>query len=330
MLIETVLSFAENESNPFHYRFASHPYWAFWIKNIHDRRAITEQTGIVCNDIDVLSKFDSPEKLETELSKGFGSSLMRTLSSRTKNIPGTRSYWWIQMQNLIQAMDTYGSPTIFFTLSAADYQWRDIQRIMPWSEDIRCNSLHQISFNDRKRMVVTNPHLATWYFKKRTDILISKLIPLLGVTHYWYRIENQHRGSDHAHGCLWLKYAPDMSVLGRKIKLGHVANIKLDVLNGDKHIFTDNDCPEWFQDKRYLFSEEDLAASKISTHALVKKFERAVKRDLQKRRRGKHKYKSVAFFSGQGVFICTMSDTTLEFDHNLQLEIRDTRMSHQA
>ena len=79
----------------------------------------------------------------------------------------------------------------------------------------------------KKEMVVKNPHIATWYFKTKLDLLISKLKPILGIKHYWLRIESQHRGSDHCHGTLWLRDDPGLTNLSNIIKLGYIASEKI-------------------------------------------------------------------------------------------------------
>jgi ATP-dependent DNA helicase PIF1 len=56
----------------------------------------------------------------------------------------------------------------------------------------------------------SNPHIAAAYLDKRLLVYFKEfMVPLLGITHFWYRFEWQERGSGHIHGFLWLKDAPD-------------------------------------------------------------------------------------------------------------------------
>lgn len=102
-----------------------------------------------------------------------------------------------------------GSPSIFFTLSAADLQWPDLHKHMPEEipvpagDDRAGRRQHTLALNN-------NPHIAAAYLDKRLQLFMKHfLIPLLGVAHFWYRYEWQEGGSGHIHGFLWLKDAPN-------------------------------------------------------------------------------------------------------------------------
>lgn len=103
-----------------------------------------------------------------------------------------------------------GMPTIFFTLSAADYHWPDLFRLL------QPNS-NPDSLNDQERRVLMheNPAKVAWFFKERCDIFMREfMMKFFSVKDFWYRYEWQHRGSPHIHGLLWLQDAPDCSDIG--------------------------------------------------------------------------------------------------------------------
>ena len=177
-----------------------------------------------------MGRLNDDEYIQKEFAKGFKSPYVRTFSSRVKNIRGTQSYWFQMCQNLISAIDDYGAPTIFFTLSAADYHWIELQRLMPWPKSVTQNGLSKLSIAQKKEMVVKNPHIATWFFKTKLDLLMATLKPILGIKHFWLRIESQHRGSDHCHGAIWLRDDPGLTKLSNTIKLGHIASEKIKTL----------------------------------------------------------------------------------------------------
>ena len=265
----------------FIYRFANDSIWPYWSMNIRDRQTIAQQISVVSHEKKMLAKLDDIAFITREFSKGYNSSFVRSFSSRIKNLPGTNAYWFAHTQNLMSGMDEFRAPTIFFSLSAADYHWTDLQRFMPWPESIKKNGLHKLTIHQKKEMVVNNPHIATWYFTKKFEILIQKLIPILGITNYWARIESQFRGSDHIHGALWLADAPDLAQLSHNVKLGYIARKKLDILfEQTEDINTDKHEKIWFQDKSSLFTHKQLHANRLEMRALQSQFIIALQKDI--------------------------------------------------
>ena len=68
-------------------------------------------------------------------------------------------------ENLLSAMLFLKPPTIFFSLSCADFHWRDLHQLMPYTNYTRFEDL---KFNDRVKMINTNPHITAWHFEQRT------------------------------------------------------------------------------------------------------------------------------------------------------------------
>lgn len=120
------------------------------------------------------------------------------------NLRGTRAYWRQRCSELIQMVRQLGTPTIFFTLSAADYHWPDLFRIL--SPDTDPNLLDE---RQRSTLMHENPSTVAWFFQKRCDIFMKKFMTrFFPVKDFWYRFEWQFRGSPHIHGLLWLENAP--------------------------------------------------------------------------------------------------------------------------
>src|SRR5687767_8586757 len=85
---------------------------------------------------------------------------------------------------------------IFFTFSAADFHWPELNKLMPDNGIIGSGS----DSTERQRNIIENPHIAAWFFNKRFDIFLKDvLIPQWDLEDYWYRYEWQHRGSVHVH-----------------------------------------------------------------------------------------------------------------------------------
>ena len=107
-----------------------------------------------------------------------------------------------------------GSPSFFFTLSAADLQWPDLHKHMP-SELSAENAPTQDNTGKRERRqrrlaLERNPHIAASYLDQRVQIFMKHYMPtVFPMEHFWYRYEWQERGSGHIHGFVWLKDAPN-------------------------------------------------------------------------------------------------------------------------
>ncbi|KAK3911591.1 Filaggrin [Frankliniella fusca] len=90
----------------------------------------------------------------------------------------TKSYWSSRCGELLDIVNQLGTPTIFFTLSSADYHWPDLYRLLGY---------------DVKTLTV----------QEKAD-LISKN-PLVADSFFYARYEFQHRGSIHVHGIAWFE-----------------------------------------------------------------------------------------------------------------------------
>ncbi|PGH14938.1 hypothetical protein GX50_09011, partial [[Emmonsia] crescens] len=99
--------------------------------------------------------------------------------------------------------------SVFFTLSAADHQWHDLQRHLPRFDEYQ----RAISDNQRARIVRDNiqnsPHIIAWYLCRRYRLFFKHVIqPKFNVIDYWFRYEWQSRGSGHIHGFFYSSDAP--------------------------------------------------------------------------------------------------------------------------
>ena len=103
-------------------------------------------------------------------------------------------------------VDTLGLPTIFFTHSSADFQWRELAHLI-CSDDTLSKSSHI-------KAVIENPAIADWFICHRVVKFIEAYyVGILGATDYWFCFEWQHHGSPHGHCLAWLPNAPDVEWL---------------------------------------------------------------------------------------------------------------------
>lgn len=75
-----------------------------------------------------------------------------------KNITGSNSYWHKAKEDLRATIAQVGPPTIFFTLSCAEYHWPEFHNLL--SND-HCGD---ITPKLRQKHVIDNPHLIDCFF----------------------------------------------------------------------------------------------------------------------------------------------------------------------
>ena len=136
-----------------------------------------------------------------------------------KNVRGSPAYWQSLFYDILAMMSQLGTPTWFFTLSAADMQWPDmIQTIARQSGvSLTDDDVRNMSYAERCNWLRSNPVTAVRHFHYRLEtflkhVIMSNAKPLGEVVDYAIRIEFQARGSPHAHTLLWVKDAPQLNV----------------------------------------------------------------------------------------------------------------------
>ena len=103
-----------------------------------------------------------------------------------------------------------GTPTWFFTLSAADLKWPDMIQTIAKQYGVHYNEqIEALSYEKKSNWLRSNPVTAATFFK---DFLKSTANPLGEIVDYGIRIEFQARGSPHAHCVMWIKDAPKYGV----------------------------------------------------------------------------------------------------------------------
>lgn len=106
-------------------------------------------------------------------------------------------------------------PTFFITLSAAEARWNELLKILKKlvdGVDATDDNIINMTYSEKCRLIRSDPVTCSRYFDYRLRELLKCLkngvFGPYELTHYYWRIEFQHRGSPHAHGIYWLKGAP--------------------------------------------------------------------------------------------------------------------------
>ena len=137
-----------------------------------------------------------------------------------KNVRGSPPYYQRTFYELLAMVRQLGTPTWFFTVSAADLKWPDMIRVIArqfgkfYKTD---EEIEQLTFEERCNWIRRNPVAAARHFHYRlnclfTDFLKSDAQPLGELQDYAIRIEFQLRGSPHAHCVLWTKDSPKFGI----------------------------------------------------------------------------------------------------------------------
>ena len=136
-----------------------------------------------------------------------------------KNVRGSPPYYQRTFYDLLAMIRQLGTPTWFFTLSAADMKWPDlIQTIAKqYGFHYTDEEVAALSFDDKSNRLRRNPVTAARHFHYRLNTFFQEFLksnahPLGEIVDHDIRIEFQARGSPHAHCVIWVKDAPKYDV----------------------------------------------------------------------------------------------------------------------
>lgn len=201
--IQHLMKFAENVDGSWIYRFACHPRFSYWALNMIKRQCTMQQSSIFLKQNPDKSHF-TIEELRDMATNNTSSGFMSKLSRYVSNITGSAAYWHKIREDLKAIIDNKGVPTIFFTFSAADMHWPELHSLFQ-------NPSDKLNNNDRRRIIINNPHIVDWMFTKHLESSIKHwLYDTLKAEWHWYRYEYQARGSIHCHGTAKLETDPGL------------------------------------------------------------------------------------------------------------------------
>ena len=133
-----------------------------------------------------------------------------------KSVRGTSMYYEESKKNLMALLRQNGCPSLFLTLSCAEFDWPELlKEIIETVQRRKVSKEYVNSLPDKvkNRLISENVVQSTIHFQKR----IAKLFSLMKydffkgtgqnyhVSSYFYRIEFQQRGAPHVHSLLWMK-----------------------------------------------------------------------------------------------------------------------------
>ena len=132
-----------------------------------------------------------------------------------KNVRGSPPYYQHTFYELLAMIRQFGTPTWFFTLSAADMKWPDVIQIIArqYGMIYTDEDVANLCFEDNSNRLKRNPVTAARHFQHRLNTFFQEFLkstahPLDEIKDYGIKIEFQARGSPHAHCVIWVKNAP--------------------------------------------------------------------------------------------------------------------------
>ena len=125
-------------------------------------------------------------------------------------------YYEESKKNLMALLRQNGCPSVFLTLSCAEFDWPELLKEIIETVQRRKVSdeyIENLSQSAKNKIVSENVVQSTLHFQKRMDKLFHLMKDdffdgtkdAYHVSSYFYRIEFQQRGAPHVHSLLWLK-----------------------------------------------------------------------------------------------------------------------------
>ena len=132
-----------------------------------------------------------------------------------KTMRGTSMYYEDAKKKLMAMLRQQGSPSLFMTVSCAEFKWKELVRQILETESnghVTMEYVESLENSERNHIVSRSAIQSTCHFQKRVEKLFNLLqyeneIIFEGfkVKDFYYRIEFQARGAPHLHSLLWLE-----------------------------------------------------------------------------------------------------------------------------
>ena len=137
-----------------------------------------------------------------------------------KSLRGTSMYYEESKKNLMSILRQNGCPSIFLTLSCAEFDWPELVKEIAetvYRKKFTDEQINQLSDKEKNKLVSENVVQSTLHFQKRIDKIFSMFeddffgggAKRYHASSYFFRVEFQQRGAPHIHSLLWLRDQDD-------------------------------------------------------------------------------------------------------------------------
>ena len=101
-----------------------------------------------------------------------------------KNMRGTSMYYQESKKNLMALLRQNGCPSLFFTLSCAEFDWEDLLKEIietVYRKKVSFEDIIELSQSEKNKLISENVVQSTLHFQKR----IEKMFTLMGYNHFF-------------------------------------------------------------------------------------------------------------------------------------------------
>ena len=187
-------------------RFARDKLWCFFTLNYLYRRRNQGQSHFFYQNF---LGADPPtlEELQRRIREGDTTSIEKIMYYN-KVIPGTTAYWRSKKSELYSWISHHieqgrGAPTVFMTLSCAEYFWPDLKRLLE-ETILACEGRKvdlDLHHNELGKAINDYCIVVQEFFHLRVDAFMKTIgLHVFGLKHYWGRFEfAKSRGQIHLH-----------------------------------------------------------------------------------------------------------------------------------
>ena len=191
-------------------RFIRDGTWCFYALNYVQRHQNNISGGFFVRDFIKTNRPSDIEELKAQIQKGDYSFIDKLIYFSSK-VRGSDSYWRLKKSQLYTWVywhieKGHGAPSLFITLSCAEYYWPDIKRLIEdrVSHTETNSEKSHIDINTKqKRMKAVNQYsivVQEYFITRVKDWMESFAKDILKVQHYYTRFEfAKGRGEIHAH-----------------------------------------------------------------------------------------------------------------------------------
>ena len=162
--LKHLVKFAKRLPNgKYRWRFASHPRFSYWALDMKQRHQLLSQSNVYLHQHPTDANM-TIEELREMVNSMSGKQMVHQLQRYVSKVQGTNPYSYQRLQELLALIEQKGCPTFFFTFSAADSYWPELQRLLQNEEDA--------TRSERGQAVIDNPHL-TYCFLSSISMTLS-------------------------------------------------------------------------------------------------------------------------------------------------------------
>lgn len=166
-------------------RFIKDKRFCYFAMNTLLRHQALTTTGLAVKKSSLDGK--TVKKLREEMEKN--PNFIRKVLAFAAKLRSTQQYWGQRCGELLDMVKQLGCPTIFFTLSAADYHWPDLFRLLLENEGQPDRKPEELTKKKRRDLMHNNPDIVAYFLQKRCQLFVNKFLkPVFGVVDSWCRL----------------------------------------------------------------------------------------------------------------------------------------------